>query len=116
MTSAGTTLWRGKTIGERVVGHRDSHAELLCDLSGAPVPALQSRPGRPDVIVVPATRPASALAGVIRLAADTDAQLVVLCSRQAKVDEVAKQVERIAGARGLVVRFHHNYVLPRSQL
>ena len=72
----------------------------------------RARHSRPDAIVVPATRPASALAGVIQLAADLQTPIVVLCSRQAKLDQVAERIGRVIGARGIVVQLDEGYQLP----
>jgi hypothetical protein len=80
-----------------------SHVRLMTDVSAAPVPARRTRRGRPDAIVVPATRPASGLANLIELAAELETRLVVLCSKQAKVDQVVARVEKVSGARAVVV-------------
>ena len=112
MISAGTTSWRTESIGKQPVEHRESHAQLLCDLPGTPLLAEQLSSGRLDAIVVPATRPASALADIIELAAGTETQLVVLCSRQAEVDQVTGQVESVAGVQSVVVQFSDDYQLP----
>jgi hypothetical protein len=53
--------------------------------------------------VVPAARPASALQDVISLSATLSVPLVVLCSRQAHIVQVAQRVERTFGARALVI-------------
>lgn len=77
-----------------------------------PVPSGRSRRCRPDAIIVPAARPASALAGLIELAAELETALVVLCSRQAKVDQVAERLRRVNRSRGLVVHVGNDYKLP----
>jgi hypothetical protein len=57
-----------------------------------------------DAIIVPASRPASFLQPAIELAAFLGVFLVVLCSRQTKIDQVAGRVARTPGARSLIVR------------
>ena len=78
-----------------------SHAHLLDDVSRS---TTSFRRGRPDAIVVPSSRPASALTGLIDLAADLEAPLVVLCSHQAKFDQVHQRMMRHHRSRGLVVQ------------
>jgi hypothetical protein len=85
------------------IRHVASHAHLLHDASQAPAPSGRSRRGRPDAIVVPAARPASFLSGIIELAAAVETEIVVLCSFQANVDQVADRIGRVRGARGLVI-------------
>ncbi len=85
------------------IRHVASHAHLLHDASQAPAPPRRSRRGRPDAIVVPAARPASFLSGIIELASSMETEIVVLCSFQANVDQVADRIGRIPGTRGLVV-------------
>jgi hypothetical protein len=96
----------------RQVGHSQSHAVLLCDGS-APVSSTAS--SRLDAIVVPAARPASALQDVITLSAALSVPLVVLCSRQAQVAQVAQRVERTFGAQALVIEVPENYRPPCEQ-
>lgn len=92
--------------------HIPSHARLLHDVSRSPAPSTRSRLSRPDAFVVPATRPASALTGIIELAAELETLLVVLCSRQAHIEQVAERVGRIHRARALVVQVDEDYRLP----
>jgi hypothetical protein len=75
----------------------------MTDVSAAPAPSRRNRRGRPDAIVVPATRPASGLVNLIELSVELETRLVVLCSKQTKVDQVVARVERVPGARGVVV-------------
>ncbi len=89
-----------------------SHARLMRDVSITTAPPDRSRRGRLDAIVVPATRPASALAGIIALAAQLEILIVVLCSRQAKVDQVTERINRVLGARGIAVQVDERYMLP----
>lgn len=71
------------------------------------VPPTRSRL---DAIVVPAAR--ASLQRVISLSADLSVPLVLLCSRQAKVDKVAERVEATFGARALVVEVPDDYLPP----
>lgn len=87
----------------RNVGQRTSHAALSRDVSRTPAPAVRSRSGRLDAIVVPASRPASCLKPAIRLSAQLGVQLVVLCSKQTKREQVAERVSASPGARALIV-------------
>jgi hypothetical protein len=79
-----------------------SHAHLY-DTTKT-VPAGGTRRDVPDAIIVPASRPASALDRMIALAAYLGTELVVLCSGQADVDQVEERMGRRLGARGVVVR------------
>jgi hypothetical protein len=85
-----------------------SHAVLLHDISKAPLP---NRFRRPNAIIVPATRPASALEQVIGVAAGLNSYLVVLCSLQADPKQVADRIRR-RGARGLAVDLGPDFALP----
>jgi hypothetical protein len=88
--------------------HVASHAALLRDVSGlAPSPTNSGL----DAIVVPASRPN--LQRLISLSAMLAIPLVVLCSKQAKVDKVAERVEATFGARALIVDVPHDYQLLR---
>jgi hypothetical protein len=88
----------------RSVQQRASHAHLSQDVSRSPAPPLRSRRGRPDAIIVPASRPASFLQQTIELSALQGVVVVVLCSKQTKIGDVAKRVARIPGARSLIVQ------------
>jgi hypothetical protein len=87
----------------RKIQQRASHAWLSKDMSRFPAPSLRSRRGHLDAIVVPASRPASFLKSGIELAAYLGAFLVVLCSKQTNVEQVAQRVARTPGARSLIV-------------
>jgi hypothetical protein len=105
VNSPGMIQRRSRTVGKGApFQHLPSHANLLRDMSASPAPSSRSRHGRPDAIIVPTTRPASALTGLIELAADLETQLVVLCSRQAKIDRVIERVGKVPRARALVVQ------------
>jgi len=93
----------------RQIKHGQSHASLLRDVSAVGVPAARSRL---DAIVVPAARPASALRDVITLSATLSVPLVILCSRQAQLGQVAHRVEKTFGAQALVVEVDDDYRLP----
>lgn len=83
---------------------RASHAQLLQDRSNAFLPALRSRPDRLDAIIVPASRTVASFIGLIDLSVRIGAALVVLCSLDTKVDQVAERVARTPGARALIIR------------
>jgi len=87
----------------RNVKQRASHAHLSRDVSLSAPPPVRSRRGHLDAIIVPASRPASFLEPVIRLAGYLGVVLVVLCSKQTKVDQVAQRVARTPAARSLIV-------------
>lgn len=113
MRPPGAAQRRSRAVGKSAsLQHLPSHANLLHDVSASPAPSSRSRRGRPDAIVVPATRPASALAGIIELAAELETQLVILCSRQAKIDRVAERVGKVPRARALIVQIDDEYELP----
>ena len=93
------------------VQQRASHAHLSKDVSGIPAPPLRSSRGHLDAIIVPASRPvpASFLQPAIELAALMGAFLVVLCSKETKVDQVAKRVAKTPGARSLIVPIRNGW-------
>jgi hypothetical protein len=88
----------------RKVQQRPSHADLAQDVSRWPAPPLRSRRGRLDAIIVPASRPASFLQPAIELAAFLGVFLVVLCSKQTKVEQVARRVTTTPAARSLIAQ------------
>lgn len=92
-----------------------SHAHLLRDVSRASALPARSR-RRPAAIIVPAARPAAALSGLIRLAADLETQLVVLCSHQTRVEPVSERIRRTPRARGLVIQVDQSNQLPQLHL
>ncbi len=69
--------------GERVLQY-PTHAELI---EASRLPAPSARAGL-DAIIVPATRPAENLRTAVKLAKETDARLIVLCSFRTHADEV----------------------------
>jgi hypothetical protein len=90
-----------------------SHACLSQDMSRSPAPPLRSRRAHLDAIIVPASRPASFLQPAIELAAFLGAFLVVLCSKHAKIDQVARRVARTPGARSLIVPIPPGWTHPK---
>ena len=68
-----------------------------------PAPSVKSWSGHLDAIIVPASRPASFLQPAMDLAAMLDVLLVVLCSKQTQVDQVAQRIAKTARARCLIV-------------
>ncbi|HET6295654.1 MAG TPA: hypothetical protein VFG33_19860 [Kribbella sp.] len=92
----------------RQIRHGQSHASLLHDVSAASVPRTRSRL---DAIVVPAARSSSALQDVISLSAALSVPLVVLCSRQVSIEQVAQRVEKTFGARALIIEVPEGYQL-----
>jgi hypothetical protein len=68
---------------------------------------------RIDAIIVPAARPASCLQRIIELSALLGVFLVVLCSKQTKVEQVVERVSKTPGARSLVVEISEKWSYPR---
>jgi glycosyltransferase involved in cell wall biosynthesis len=95
----------------RSIRQQPSHAHLSRDVSRLPPPPLRSRRARLDAIIVPASRP-SCLQRTIELSAFLQAHLVVLCSRDAKVDNVVEQVSKSPGAKSLVVEISESWNHP----
>jgi hypothetical protein len=96
----------------RKVEQRASHASLSQDVSRSPAPALRSRQAHLDALIVPAARPAFTVQSAIELTAFLGALLVVLCSKQAKMEHVARRVARTPGARAIIVQIPDNWVHP----
>jgi hypothetical protein len=92
---------------------RASHIHLSHDVSRSPAPPLRSWRARLDAIIVPAARPACFLQPAIDLAAFLGAFLVVLCSKQSKVEQVARRVARTPGARSLIVQLAATWKHPQ---
>ena len=91
------------TVSLKRVTQRTSHAHLSQDVSASPAPPAKSRNGRLDAIIVPASRPASFLQPAIDLAASLNVLLVMLCSKQTRVEQVAQRVASTPGAKCLIV-------------
>jgi hypothetical protein len=94
------------------VRQRASHAYLSRDVSQWPTPLLRSGRARLDAIIVPASRSAGHLQQTIELSALLGVSLVVLCSKQAKADEVAEQAARTPGTRSLVIEVSETWTHP----
>jgi hypothetical protein len=97
----------------RGVRQRASHTHLSRDVSRLPPPPLRSRRGHLDSIIVPASRPASFLQPAIALSAYLGALLVVLCSKQTKVEQVARRVASTPGARALIAQIPSDWNHPK---
>jgi hypothetical protein len=97
----------------RRVQQRSSHAHLSQDVSRSPAPPVRSTRGRLDAVIIPASRPASFLQPAIKLAAFLGAYLVVLCSKQTRVEQVAQRVARTPGARALIVDIPSSWKHPK---
>lgn len=80
-----------RQAGEQAVRHFSSHADLLRPVRSGYLPV--------DAIVVPAARPAPNLDSALLLAAALGTQVVVLCSRAARVEQVLRRADTIAGVR-----------------
>ena len=96
----------------RKVQQRASHAHLSQDVSRSPAPPLRSPRARLDALIVPASRPASFLQPAIELSALLGVLLVVMCSKQTRVEHVAQRVSKSPGARSLVVKSQKIGVTP----
>ncbi|GAA1597388.1 hypothetical protein GCM10009804_62290 [Kribbella hippodromi] len=97
----------------RPIKHGTSHASLLHDVSA--ITTTPKARSRLDAIVVPAARPASALQDVITLSIELSVPLVILCSRQAQLEQVVARVENVEknfGAKAVVVEVPENYRPP----
>jgi hypothetical protein len=71
-----------------------------------------SRQARVDAIIVPASRPAFHLERIIELSAFLDVPLVVLCSKEATVEDVGVQMSRVPEAPHLVVEIAQTWSHP----
>ena len=96
----------------RRVQQRASHTHLSPDVSRAPAPPVRSLRARLDAVIVPASRPASFLQPAIEMAACLGVLLVVLCSKQTRVEHVARRVARTPGARCLIVSIPAKWTHP----
>jgi hypothetical protein len=96
----------------RSVSQRASHAHLFRDVSGAPSPPRRSRRARLDAVIVPASRPASTLRRTIEFSASFNVLLVVLCSKQTRLEQVAQRVSKTPGARSLIIKIPERWAHP----
>src|SRR5689334_21145992 len=102
-------------IGGKKIRHKSSHSALLPSVE---VESPLFPPGAPqvtqlDAIIIPASRRASSFDNLIKLSARLGAQLVVICSRLATIDDVAERVARTPGARALIIEIPKNYRVPQ---
>jgi hypothetical protein len=95
------------------IAQQPSHAHLSRDVSRSPAPPVRSVSGRLDAVIVPAARPASLLQPAIDLAASLNVLLVVLCSKQTRVEQVAQRVASTPGARCLIVPITNDWTHPK---
>lgn len=91
------------------IRQHDTHKELLesPESPESPCPARAL-----DAIIVPAARPARNLSHAVRLARATDAQLVVLCSRNAHAHEVYRMLSREPSPRLVAIDLPSGYRHP----
>jgi hypothetical protein len=66
-----------------------------------------------DAIIIPATRRASSFDDLIKLSARLGVWLVVICSKLAKIEDVAERVARTPGARALIIEVPKNFRVPQ---
>ncbi len=102
-------------IGGKKIRQKASHSALLQSVE---VESPLFSPGAPqvgklDAIIIPASRRASSFDDLIRLSARLGAQLVVICSKLARIDDVAERVARTPSARALIIEMPKNYRVPR---
>ncbi len=88
-----------------------SHAHLYQRVSRS-LPLRPSSSGRIDAIIVPASRPAPFLQRTIELSAAIGILLVILCSKQTKIEHVAQRVAKTDGARSLIVEIPDAWTHP----
>ena len=112
MSGAGIASSRPLNVVEQLPSHRG----LFKDLSQSPAPTHGSRRGRLDALIVPASRPAEHLEplinsatgpsqmSIIELGTFLNVPLVILCSKEARAEQVEKLVARTKGARALIVQ------------
>jgi hypothetical protein len=102
-------------VGGKKIRQKASHSALLQSVE---VESPLFSPGAPqitklDAIIIPASRRASSFDDLIKLSARLGARLVVICSRLAKIEDVAERVARTPGARALIIEIPKNYRVPR---
>lgn len=103
-----------QAIGQNKIRQKASHARLLRQTSPPLLLPNRSRSTKLDALIVPASRPASSFAGLIDLSVHIGTLLVVLCSRQTKIDQVAERVARTPGAQALIIDVSASYELPHQ--
>jgi len=100
-------------IGGKKIRQKASHSALLKSVE---VESSLFSPGeitKLDAIIVPASRKASSFDDLIKLSARLGAQLVVICSKLARIDDVAERVARTPRARALIIEMPKNHRVPR---
>ncbi len=93
---------------DKKVRQKPSHSHLLRRGPERPT----NRPSRLDAIIVPASRPASFVSGLIDLSVHLGALLVVLGSKQTRVGQIAARVADTPGARALLVEVLPGFEIP----
>ena len=88
-----------------LVRQKETHQHLV----GHARPSIGHRRGRPDAIVIPASRPASNLDDAIRLAQAVSCILVVFCSRKAKAAELSELIAARRFNQAVVVDLPDGY-------
>jgi hypothetical protein len=82
--------------GGKKIRQKSSHAALLQSLEvESPLfPPSAPQVATLDAIIIPASRRASSFDNLIKLSARLGARLVVICSKLAKIEDVAEMVAR----------------------
>ena len=96
----------------RTIKQRASHIALSRDGSRWAAPSIMSRRGQLDAVIVPASRPAHRLKPAIHLASALRVPLIVLCSKRAQIDQVAKRVARSPQTRSVIVQMPNRWEHP----
>jgi hypothetical protein len=91
------------------VRQQASHRWLMRDLSALAPPTGRRQPVPLNAIIVPSIRRAHHLRPAARLAAETGTLLVVLASRDSRIDDVTALVASTTGCRALVVEVPEGY-------
>jgi hypothetical protein len=101
--------------GGKKIRQKSSHAALLQSLEvESPLfPPSAPQVATLDAIIIPASRRASSFDNLIKLSARLGARLVVICSKLAKIEDVAERVARTPGARALIIEIPKNYRAPQ---
>lgn len=102
-------------VGGKKIRQKSSHSALLQSVE---VESALFPPGAPqvtklDAIIIPASRRASSFDALIKLSAELGARVVVICSKLAKIEDVAERVARTPGARALIIEIPKNYRVPQ---
>jgi hypothetical protein len=111
MVSRSPEDWKqsvSQAVGSKV-RLRSSHSRLLQQEPRPIIMSPRPRSTKLNAIIVPAARPASFLDDVIELAAAEETLLVVLCSLQAKIDQVAERIARTPGARAAMLEIPRGF-------